>query len=253
MTHPRVIPILLLNEDGGLVKTRIFDKPVYIGDPINAVRIFNEKEVDELILFDISASIKNNLPNYSLIGEVVSESFMPTGYGGGINCLDQIKRLFDLGIEKIVLNTSMFDYDLINQSANIFGSQAIVVSLDFKKSIFSNYHLFTKSGRLKHNINLSDHIKRLCNFGVGEFIVQSIDKEGLMKGYDLELIEKVSLLVDVPIVASGGAGSLQDMKNAIASGASATAAGSLFVFKGNEKGVLINYPTQEKLNEVFYE
>jgi cyclase len=177
---------------------------------------------------------------------------MPMGYGGGINSLDQIKRLFDLGIEKVVLNTTMFDYDLINQSANIFGTQSIVISIDMKKSLFNKYHLFTKSGRLKHNIDFINHIQQLCNFGAGEIILQSIDKEGLMKGYDLELIEKVSSLINIPIVASGGAGSLQDMKNAIASGASAAAAGSLFVFKGEEKGVLINYPTQEKLKEVFY-
>jgi cyclase len=253
MIHPRIIPILLLNDNGGLVKTQNFRNPVYIGDPINAVRIFNEKEVDELILLDISASFNNKTPNYSLIKEVVSESFMPMGYGGGINSLEQIKKLFDLGLEKVVLNTAMFDYDLINQSANIFGSQSIVISLDFKKSLFNKYQLYTKSGRLKHNIDFIDHIKRLYNFGAGEIILQSIDKEGFMKGYDLELIEKVSSIIEIPIVASGGAGSLQDMKNAIVSGASASAAGSLFVFKGKEKGILINYPTQEKLIEVFYE
>lgn len=253
MIHPRIIPILLLNDSGGLIKTQKFTKPVYIGDPINAVKIFNEKEVDELILLDISASLNNTSPNYPFIKEVVSESFMPMGYGGGINSLDQIKNLFDLGLEKVIINTAMFDYDLINEAANIFGSQSIVISIDIKKSLFNKYHIFTKSGSLKQNIDFIEHVKRLCNFGAGEIIIQSIDKEGLMRGYDLELIEMISSLVNIPIVASGGAGSLKDMKYAIKAGASASAAGSLFVFKGNEKGILINYPNQEKLKEMFYE
>jgi cyclase len=253
MIHPRIIPILLLNDSGGVVKTQNFSRPVYIGDPINAVKIFNEKEVDELILLDISASLNKISPNYSLIKEVVSESFMPMGYGGGIKSLDQIKNLFDLGLEKVIINSAMFDYDLIDEAANIFGSQSIVISIDIRKSLFNKYHIFTKSGTLKHNNDFKEHVRRLCNFGAGEIIIQSIDKEGLMRGYDLELIEIISSLVNIPIVASGGAGSLEDMRDAIRAGASASAAGSLFVFKGSEKGILINYPNHEKLKELFYE
>ena len=253
MIHPRIIPILLLNDSGGLVKTQKFTKPVYIGDPINAVKIFNEKEVDELILFDIGATLNNTSPNYSFIKEVVSESFMPMGFGGGINNLDHIKSLFDLGLEKVIINSAMFDYDLIDEAAKIFGSQSIVISIDVKKSLFNKYQIFTKSGRLKQNIDFIEHVKRLCNFGAGEIIIQSIDKEGLMRGYDLELIEIISSTVNIPIVASGGAGSLKDMKDAVNAGASASAAGSLFVFKGSEKGILINYPNQEKFKEMFYE
>jgi len=254
MIQPRIIPILLLNQDGGLVKTQSFKKPVYIGDPINAVRIFNEKEVDELVLLDIKATINKQTPKFNLISDIVSESFMPVGYGGGINSLDQVKKIFDLGIEKVIINSAMSDLNLIEQAASIFGSQSIVISLDFRKSILGKYYIYTNSGTQKLNIDYFDQINKLINAGAGELIVQSIEHEGTMKGYDLKLIKNISTAVDIPVVASGGAGCLLDFNRAIVLGkASAAAAGSLFVYKGIQKGILINYPSQNSINKLFNE
>lgn len=251
MTIPRIIPVLLLNNDG-LVKTKNFKNPVYIGDPINAVRIFNEKEVDELVLMDIDASIKGRQPDYSWIMEIVSESFMPLGYGGGINSIEHVKRLFDTGIEKVILNTALFDFDLIERAASIYGSQSIVVCIDSCKSIFGGYHVYTKSGSVKHNIAPKDIATQVVTAGAGEIIIQSIDREGTMTGYDLELIRSVSNSVEVPVVASGGVGEITHFRDAIfKANASAVAAGSFFVFKGKQRGILINYQSGELMKNIF--
>jgi imidazole glycerol-phosphate synthase subunit HisF len=251
MSFARIIPVLLLNE-AGLVKTKNFKNPVYIGDPINAVRIFNEKEVDELLLLDIYVSTQEHEPNYFWIREIVSESFMPLGYGGGIKSLDQIKKLFDIGIEKVIISSSMFNFALIGKAANIFGSQSIVVCIDTRKTIFGYYQVFTKSGRIKHKVSPVSVAKQVVDSGAGEIIIQSIDKEGTMKGYDIELTRSVSNAVDVPVVASGGAGEIEHFQEAIYEGnASAVAAGSLFVFKGKKRGILINYPPKEIIKQVF--
>lgn len=246
MILTRIIPILLLKNEG-LVKTIGFKNETYIGDPINAVRIFNEKEVDEIAILDITATIEGREPNYDWIEEIVSESFMPLAYGGGINNLTQIKKIFDIGIEKVIINSALFDFELITKAANIYGNQSIVASIDVKKSFFGDYKICTNSGKVMHNIKLDDFVKDIVKAGVGEIIIQSINHEGTMKGFDLDLIAKVSSVVNVPIIASGGAGSLQDIKNAIEiGGASAVAAGSLFVYKGKHKAVLINYPDFNK-------
>lgn len=238
----------------GLVKTQNFKAPLYLGDPINAVRIFNEKEVDELIILDITATNEQKNPNYSRIGEIVSESFMPVGYGGGINNLEQIKRIFDVGVEKIIINSAMFDFKLIEDAASIFGNQSVVISIDVKKSLFSGYQVFTCSGRKKHKIDYLQLAKNVASAGAGEIVIQSIDREGMMKGYDLDLIYSVSSIVDIPVVASGGAGELIDFKKAITTAnASAVAAGSLFVFKSKQKGILINYPSQRSIKDLFNE
>lgn len=251
MISIRIIPILLL-KDEGLVKTVCFKNPNYIGDPINAVRIFNEKEVDEIVLLDITASKENREPKYEWIKDIVSESFMPLAYGGGIKNFEQIKKLFDIGIEKIIINSSIFNFELITQAANIFGNQSIVASIDVKKNLWGNYQIFTQSGSIKHNTTLESLTKKIVDAGVGEIIIQSISHEGTMKGFDLELIKEVASLVNVPVVASGGAGSLKDFKEAIEiGGASAVAAGSLFIYKGIHKAVLINYPDSVKLKNTF--
>lgn len=250
MSLVRVIPTLLL-KDKGLVKTVNFKKPNYLGDPINAVRIFNEKEVDELVLLDITASNENREPNYSWIKDIVSESFMPIGYGGGIKNIEQIKKIFDLGVEKIIMNTAAFDYNLINQAASIYGEQSIVVCIDAKKSFFGGYNVYSRAGLDKHKLSPDVFAKNVVNSGAGEVIIQSIDNEGKMKGFDLILTKLVSSSVNVPIVASGGAGSIQDLKDVITiGGASAVTAGSLFVYKGKHNAVLINYPSLSEIQEI---
>lgn len=242
MLRYRVIPVLLL-KDNGLVKTTRFRKPVYIGDPINAVKIFNEKEVDELILLDISATNEYREPNYKKIEEIVSEAFMPIGYGGGINKLEQIERLFKLGIEKVILNTAaQLNPGLIRQAAEIFGNQSIVVAIDVKKDIWGRNRIFTHSGTKKQKTDIDSFLKIAEESGAGEIFINSIDRDGTMKGYDIELIKQMSGMVSVPVVASGGAGSIKDFSFAIEAGASAVAAGAMFVFQGVHRAVLINYP-----------
>jgi cyclase len=241
MNFTRIIPTLLLH-DGGLVKTIKFKNPKYVGDPINAVRIFNVKEVDELVLLDISASKEGRSPNYKEIEEIASEAFMPIGYGGGIKNLEQIEKLFKIGVEKIILNTSAFSNEkLIKEASSIYGSQSIVVSLDYKKDIWGNYRFFTLSGSNKVKGDCIDVIKRIEDLGAGEVILNSIDNDGTMSGYDLSLLEKLTKEVKLPVVASGGAGNIKDFASAIKSGASAVAAGSMFVYHGIHRAVLISY------------
>lgn len=243
MSLTRILPVLLL-QDGGLVKTRNFKDPVYIGDPINAVRIFNEKEVDELVLLDIAATREGRDPHYDMIRDIVSESFMPIGYGGGIRNLDQIHHLYQTGVEKIVINSAMLDFELLTKAASKYGNQAVSLSLDVKKAFFGGYSAYTHNGSIKVKTPLVSLAQQLVDAGAGEIIVQSIDREGTMSGYDTELIRLISDAVDVPVVASGGAGTIEHLRDAIYEGhASAVAAGSLFVFKGKHRAVLISYPT----------
>lgn len=244
MSLVRVLPILLL-DNGGLVKTRQFKDPVYLGDPINAVRIFNEKEVDELVLLDISATRDQREPEYNTIRDIVSESFMPIGYGGGIKNLDHIHKLYQTGVEKVVINSASFDFELISSAASKYGSQAVTISIDVKKSFFGGYHVYTHNGTQKHALSPEKIARQVVDAGAGEIIIQSIDREGSMSGYDLALTKLVSDAVDVPVVASGGAGSMEHFRQALAEGgASAVAAGSMFVFKGKHRAVLISYSSK---------
>lgn len=241
MFFTRIIPTLLL-EDGGLVKTIKFKNPKYVGDPINAVRIFNEKEVDELVLLDIAATRQGKEPNYYEIEQIVSEAFMPIGYGGGIHKLSHIEKLFKIGVEKVILNTAaFFNEDLIKEASNIYGSQSIVVCLDYKKDIWGEYKFYTKSGIDKMKGKCVDIIKHMEDLGAGEIILNSIDKDGTMTGYDLVLFEKLAKEVTVPVIASGGAGNIQDFIKALNAGTSAVAAGSMFVYQGVHRAVLISY------------
>jgi cyclase len=245
----RVIPVLLLNGKG-LVKTINFKNPTYIGDPINAMRIFNEKEVDELILNDINASKMSHEPNFDLIKKIVSEAFMPIGYGGGINKLDHVKKLIDLGVEKIVLNSSANDYKLIEQAANIFGNQSIVISIDVKKNLFGEYKAFIQSGRTQIKEKPTELAINCVNSGAGEIYVHSIDRDGTLQGYDEKIIGQITSLVNVPIVALGGASSLDDIKKVILNSGASAAAGSLFIYKGKHKAVLLNYPGYEVIRKL---
>lgn len=252
MRRIRVIPVLTLQNEK-LVKTIRFKNPTYIGDPINAVKIFNEKEVDEIVILDITASKEKREPNYTKIEEIASEAFMPFAYGGGVKNLNQIEKLFKLGIEKVVLNSVLEDnIGLVTEAAKIFGSQSIIASIDVKKNIFGKLNAYKISGSTKINYSIDDFVNKLEEAGVGEFFINSIDKDGTYSGYDLALINQVSTKTNLPIVVCGGASSINDFLPAIQAGASAVAAGSLFVYTGATRGILINYPKQEELvNKVY--
>jgi len=239
----RVIPCLLLRGHG-LVKTRKFKQPIYLGDPINAVRIFSEKEVDELIILDIDASREGREPNFDLVAEIAGECFMPVAYGGGIRRIDQVQKLIRCGIEKVVINTAATEStSLIRAASDIFGRQAVVGAVDVKKTIFGGYRVVSKSATYEVKIGLEEHIQNLIDAGVGEIFLNSVDRDGMMDGYDLHLIRSVTQGVSVPVVACGGAGKIEHLSQAVhEGGATAVAAGSMFVFHGKLRAVLINYP-----------
>ncbi len=240
----RVIPVLSII-DNKLVKTIKFKNPNYIGDPINAVKIFNDKEVDEVILQDIRATVAGGKPNYDKIEEICSEAFMPFAYGGAIQSMEQVDTLFKVGIEKVVLNSVLSqDINLVRLIKEKYGAQSIVSSIDVKKGVFSSYQVYSHSGRKKIKDSLIDYVKAIVEAGVGEILLNSIDRDGTFKGFDLELIKTISSLSRVPVIASGGARNLDDFKFAFQNGASAVAAGSMFVYRGEQRGILINYPSQ---------
>lgn len=241
MYRARVIPCLLLRGHG-LVKTRKFKDAVYVGDPVNAMRIFSDKEADEIVVLDIDASRLGQEINYELIAEMAGEAFMPMAYGGGIHSLDQVRRLIRSGIEKVVINSAAAESTaIISEAAAIYGRQAVVGAVDVRRSFLGAYKVVTKSASVDTKIPLDDHIRALAAAGAGEILVNSVDQDGMMAGYDLELIRRVSALVDVPVVACGGAGTPEHLAAAVGSGASAVAAGSMFVFHGRRRAVLINY------------
>ena len=247
MIRPRVIPCLLLKHEG-LVKTVKFKDPKYLGDPINIVRIFNDKEVDELIFLDILATVENRPPNFELLGKITSECFMPLGYGGGIRTLEDVKKLLAIGVEKIVLNTSAVENpSLIRAAAEYAGSQAVVISMDVKKTMFGKYEAYTRGGKKGTGLDPVKFAVEMEKQGAGELFLNSIDRDGTMQGYDLELVRRVAEAVTIPVVACGGAGNIQHLAEAIQAGASAAAAGSIFVFQGPLRGVLISYPAQAEL------
>lgn len=254
MRRVRVIPILLLNSKGGLIKTVKFNNPNYIGDPINAVKIFNEKEVDELVLIDIEASTLKYTPKLKLIEEIVSEAFMPLAYGGGIKTIDHANRVIDCGVEKLILNSAaVTSPKLISEIATKFGSQCAVVSIDVKKSLFGKKQAYVLNGRKKVNNNIVQFAQELEMLGAGELILTNINHEGTFNGYDLNLIQEVANAVNIPVIANGGAKTINDFKLAIQAGASAVAAGSRFVYIGSQNGILINYPDQTKLKKELFE
>lgn len=249
MLRTRVIPALLLR-GRGLVKTIKFQDPTYVGDPINAVRIFNDKEVDELVFLDITATIENHPPQFELIHDIATECFMPFGYGGGIHDIDTANKILKMGSEKVVFNSAAVKLDLIKQAAETFGSQSVVVSIDAKQMGRGKYEVFTHSGTLNIKRDPVQFAQDVEAVGAGEILLNSIDRDGTMKGYDLRLLKNITTVVNIPVVALGGAGSLQHFQEAVRDGgASAVAAGSMFVFHGPHRAVLINYPTQEDLKE----
>jgi cyclase len=248
MLKTRVMPCLLVS-NGRLVKTVRFRNPAYVGDPVNAIKIYNEKEVDELILLDITATAEGRRPDFSFLSEVADECFMPLAYGGGICDIDDISRIFSLGIEKVAINSyALENPSFVEKAAAVFGSQSILLSMDVKKNLFGKYRVYGRGGR-----NGTDHepaawAARMERIGAGEILLNSIDQDGTMEGYDTTLIRKVTEAVTVPVIACGGAGRIQDFKMAVEEGgASAVAAGSMVVYQGKNKGVLINFPSQDDL------
>ncbi|MBB2777137.1 UNVERIFIED_ORG: cyclase [Comamonas terrigena] len=248
MNKTRVIPVLLLRGKG-LVKTVKFKEPKYIGDPINSVRIFNEKEVDELVFLDIMATPEGRGPDFELLADIAGEAFMPMAYGGGITTLEQVQRIFALGFEKVILDTAAYvTPKLISEAAAIYGSQSIVGCVDVRRTFLGRYELSSHAGKAKQSVGLKEHVQTLERLGVGEIIVNAVDRDGTQSGYDIKLIREVSSSVEVPVVACGGASSIDDFAAAVhEGGASAVAAGSLFVFVGPHRAVLINYPARSEL------
>lgn len=252
MFRPRVIPCLLL-EGKGLVKTIKFKDPKYLGDPINAVRIFNEKETDELIFLDITASAENRTVHLDIVRQLGDECYMPFAVGGGIRSIQSIRDIFKAGAEKVVLNThAIRTPDFVTEAATVFGKQSIVVSIDVKKKLFGKYEVYIYGGQKSTGLGPVETAQLMEKKGAGEILINSIDSDGSRQGYDLTLIKQVAEAVNVPVIACGGAGKLADIKEAILIGkASAAAAGSLFVFHGKRRAVLINYPTEQELIDLF--
>jgi cyclase len=241
----------LLLKDDGLVKTVNFKNPKYIGDPINTVRIFNEKEVDELIFLDIEATPKNKEPNYTLLSEIANECFMPLAYGGGIKTFEQAQKIYNIGIEKVAINSALhLNLDLANKISNVYGSQALIGVIDVKKNLFGKYQVVSASARNKHKYLISDWVKKLEDAGVGEILITSVDNEGTWQGLDIELIKQVTSISKVPVIAHGGAANIADLIKGIKlGGANAIAMGSMVVYQKKDFGVLINFPDPEKLNQ----
>lgn len=254
MLRPRVIPCLLIHK-GGLVKTRNFAEPKYVGDPINAVKIFNEKEADELLVLDIDAARNGAEPNYALISKLAAECRMPLCYGGGVRSAEQASRIIDLGVEKVSMSSAaLSDPELVTRTAETVGRQSVVVVLDVKRrsGLFSRgYEVRIHNGTKVHSGDPVSVARELVRAGAGEVVINSIDRDGTMKGYDIDLARNVRDAVNVPMTVLGGAGSLQDMAEVVkACGVVGLSAGSLFVFKGKYRAVLISYPTAEEKAEL---
>jgi cyclase len=247
----RVIPCLLLHE-GGLVKTRRFRRPRYVGDPINAIRIFNEKSVDELVVLDIAASRTGSEPDYDLIERIAGECFMPLCYGGGIRTLAQARRLVAAGVEKIAVNSTAIDrLGLLSELSAELGASSVVGAIDVKRDWRGHRRVFHPGRRRTTGIAPAEHAAALVRAGVGELFINSVDHDGTYAGFDTALIASIAATVNVPLIACGGAATLNDMRAVIAAGASAAAAGSMFVFYGPHRAVLISYPAYAAVRQLF--
>lgn len=250
MKRIRIIPLLLF-EKGGLAKTKVFNNPTYVGDPINAIKIFNEKEVDELIFIDIEATRLSKAPNIQQLSEIASECFMPLCYGGGITTIDQIKQILHLGVEKVCLGTiAHTNPELVTIAASKFGNQSIVISIDIKTEKSGKQTVFVSNGKISTGMEPIEYSQKMEQLGAGELLIQSINHDGMQNGYNLEVIEAISKAVSVPVIACSGAKNLSDVQLAIEHGASAAAAGSMFVFYGKYNAVLINTPSESEIHEL---
>jgi len=244
----RVIPCLLLR-DGGLVKTVRYRRPAYVGDPINTVRIFNELEVDELAFLDITASIERRDPDLSVLQEIADECFMPLAYGGGIREVSMAERILQIGFEKVIINSASFDNpQLITELARRFGSQAVIVAIDVTRGLLGSYQVVSHSASRNQAPNPVQWAREVENLGAGEVLLTSVEREGSWRGFDLALTERVSEAVGIPVIAHGGAGSVQHIREAVQAGASAVALGSMVVYQRKGMGVLVNFPDRTALS-----
>lgn len=247
--RPRIIPVLLI-DDRDLVKTVEFTKPTYLGDPVNAVKIFNRKGIDELAVLDISATKRHKEPDYEILRDIAGEAFMPLSYGGGITNLDQVKKLLAIGYEKVVINTQLVkDPEFVKEAVNLVGGQSIVASIDVKQ-VNGQYKCVIGDGEKIVDIHPAQLAQEAEDLGAGEIFLNSIDRDGKMCGYDIELVRQVSSIVSIPVTACGGAGGIMDLKEVLQKGgAHAAAGGSMFVYYGRLKAVLITAPSEKELEE----
>jgi cyclase len=250
MLRTRVIPCLQLVGDS-LVKTVRFSHPAYIGDPVNTVRIFNELEVDELCFLDIRASFERRKPNLELLSQIADECFMPLSYGGGITSIEEVRQILSIGFEKVIINTHAYRTpELVKELVNQFGSQAIVGSIDVKKNFFGQYGVYINGGSQKLRIDVVEWAQKLVEYGIGELLLSSMDREGTWDGYDVELLGRVTGKIDIPVIANCGAGSLADIGRVVSEAkVSAVALGSMVVYQRKGMGVLINFPDKTQLYE----
>ena len=248
MLQKRVIPALLLRNDA-IVKTVRFAKPSYIGDPVNTVRIFNELEVDELVFLDITATNENRAPNLRILREIADECFMPLGYGGGLNSFEVVQSIFEIGFEKVVLNSVMHSRpEFVSQVAAHYGNQAVVASIDVKKNFWGNYEVWSHSGKRNTKKNPVTWAQELEQLGAGEILLTSIDREGTWSGFDIDITQKIADSVNIPLIAHGGAGNLAHIREIVNEGkASSVALGSMVVYQQKGMGVLVNFPDRKNL------
>lgn len=251
MGRVRIIPVLLLDR-GGLYKTIGFSKPKYVGDPVNTVKIFNEKEADELVVLDFRATVENRPPDFGKISDIAGEAFMPMAYGGGIRTLEDAKRVFDCGYEKVVLNSALFqNRGLVSEIAGIFGSQSVVASIDVRRNWLGRMRVFARSGKTDTGMSPVACAREMEERGAGEVMLTSIDRDGTWGGYDLESVAEVAHGIGIPLIACGGASGTDDFRKAVEAGASAVAAGSMFVFQKKGMGVLISFCSGFRLTKEF--
>lgn len=256
MLRPRITPCLLIH-NGGLVKTKQFAEPKYVGDPINAVRIFNEKEADELMVLDIDATITGREPNFKLIAKLAAECRMPLCYGGGVTQVEQVQRLVNIGVEKVAVSSAAITRPaLVTEIADAVGRQSVTVVLDVLKRkgfMSAGYDVCTHNAKKVHKVDFFSLVKEFQKAGAGEIVVNSVDRDGIMQGYDLELACQVKAMANVPLTFLGGAGSLGDLSDLVSLvGIVGAAAGSLFVFKGKYRAVLINYPSRDQKSMILH-
>ena len=251
MLQTRVIPVLLLKGQG-LVKTVQFKNEKYIGDPINTLKIFNDKEVDEIAFLDITASKEKREPNYTLIHQIAGECFMPLSYGGGVKTIEQIRKILSLGVEKVIINTQAAEnIEFIREAAHLFGSSTVVVSIDVKKNFFRKYTVHTCDGTINTKKNPVDYARSMEQAGAGELLINSIDCDGMMKGYDIDLIKSIVDAVNIPVICCGGAGKAEHIRDVVLkTNVSGVSAGSMFVYQGPHKAVLISYPNYDTLQAI---